>query len=75
MLSWWDRLHRTLGLNIPQSKIDIGIAGYTSPDDNKLWRTVIMPFIEQRDYWRKADGSAPEREAAHREKIQSRLAE
>jgi sterol desaturase/sphingolipid hydroxylase (fatty acid hydroxylase superfamily) len=27
VLPWWDRLHRTLGLNIPQSKIEIGIAG------------------------------------------------
>src|SRR5215207_852704 len=26
---WWDRLHRTLGLNIPQSKIEIGIPGYS----------------------------------------------
>lgn len=59
---WWDRLHYTLGLNIPQSKIKIGIAGYASPDDNKLWRTMIRPFIGQRDYWRGSDGIAPERD-------------
>lgn len=75
VFSWWDRLHRTLGLNIPQSKIEIGVAGYASPEDNKLWRTVIMPFVRQRDYWRRADGSMPEREAVNLEKIQSHLAE
>ena len=57
---WWDRLHRTLGLNIPQSKIEIGIAGYAATDDNRLWRTFIMPFVKQRDYWRKPDGSIPQ---------------
>ena len=57
---WWDRLHQTLGLNVPQSKIEIGIAGYASPEDNQLWRTFIMPFVKQRDYWRKPDGSMPQ---------------
>ncbi len=61
---WWDRLHRTLGLNVSQSKIEIGIAGYASPDDNRLWRTFIMPFKKQRDYWHKPDGSIPQCETA-----------
>jgi sterol desaturase/sphingolipid hydroxylase (fatty acid hydroxylase superfamily) len=72
---WWDRLHRTLGLNIPQSKIEIGIAGYTLPEDNKLWRTLVLPFVRQRDYWRKPDGRIPTREVAQLETIESRLAE
>lgn len=58
---WWDRIHRTLGLNIPQREIEIGIPGYASPGDNTVWRTLIMPFTRQRDYWRKPDGSTPER--------------
>jgi sterol desaturase/sphingolipid hydroxylase (fatty acid hydroxylase superfamily) len=58
---WWDRLHRTLGLNIPQSQIQIGIAGYSEPQDNRLWPSLKMPFVKQRDYWRRADGSMPER--------------
>lgn len=58
---WWDRVHRTLGLNIPQSEIAIGVPGYTSSADNTVWRTVAMPFVRQRDYWRKPDGSVPER--------------
>src|SRR5437773_9272523 len=33
---WWDRVHRTLGLNITQAEIAIGFAGYSLPDDNQL---------------------------------------
>jgi sterol desaturase/sphingolipid hydroxylase (fatty acid hydroxylase superfamily) len=61
---WWDRLHRTLGLNVPQSQIDIGIPGYSRPEDNRFWYTVTMPFRKQRDYWRKPDGTLPQRAAA-----------
>lgn len=45
---WWDRLHRTLGLNIPQRKIEIGIPGYSSLENNGFWRTLVMPFVKQR---------------------------
>ena len=58
---WWDRVHRTLGLNIPQAEIAIGIAGYSQPEDNKLRNALLMPFRKQRDYWRSADGSLIER--------------
>jgi len=75
VFSFWDRLHRTLGLNIPQSKIVIGIAGYALPEDNKLWRILIMPLTKQRDYWRKSDGGTPERRDAQLEKSANRLAE
>src|SRR6266576_1842857 len=33
---WWDRVHRTLGLNIPQAEIAIGIPGYSQPEDNQF---------------------------------------
>ena len=58
---WWDKLHRTLGLNIPQHKIEIGIPGYSSFENNRLSRVLLMPFAKQHDYWRKPDGSVPER--------------
>jgi len=60
---WWDKLHRTIGLNIPQAKIEIGIAGYSLPEDHRLWRALTMPFRKQRDYWRKPDGTIPARDA------------
>ncbi len=71
---WWDRLHRTLGLNITQSKIEIGIPGYTSVEDNKIWRILIMPFVKQRDYWRKPNGDNPTRQT-HLENKKNYLAE
>ena len=72
---WWDKLHRTLGLNIPQSKIKIGIAGYSSPHDNRLSRVIIMPFVKQHDYWCSGDGHTPERTAADLRENPTRLAE
>jgi sterol desaturase/sphingolipid hydroxylase (fatty acid hydroxylase superfamily) len=54
---WWGRLHRTLGLNVPLSAITIGIPGYSSPEDNRLWAAVWLPFRKQRDYWRRPDGT------------------
>ncbi len=56
VFSWWDRLHGTLRLNVPQSAIDIGIPGYSLPDDNTVAAVLRMPFRKQRDYWRDTDG-------------------
>jgi sterol desaturase/sphingolipid hydroxylase (fatty acid hydroxylase superfamily) len=58
---WWDRLHRTLGLNVPQSAIEIGVPAYSSPADNSLRSTLVMPFVAQRDYWLRPDGRRPAR--------------
>jgi sterol desaturase/sphingolipid hydroxylase (fatty acid hydroxylase superfamily) len=58
---WWDKLHQTLRLNVPQESIEIGIPAYSSSEDNKLKRIFIMPFEKQRDYWRKPDNTLVER--------------
>jgi sterol desaturase/sphingolipid hydroxylase (fatty acid hydroxylase superfamily) len=62
VLSWWDRLHRTLRLNVPQSRIVIGVPGYSAPEDNQLRRLVSMPFRKQRDYWMRPGGERVRRE-------------
>jgi sterol desaturase/sphingolipid hydroxylase (fatty acid hydroxylase superfamily) len=72
---WWDRVHRTLGLNIAQAEIAIGIAGYSQPDDNELRNALFMPFRKQRDYWRRPDGTAVERPALASRQPSSHLAE
>jgi sterol desaturase/sphingolipid hydroxylase (fatty acid hydroxylase superfamily) len=72
---WWDRLHRTLGLNIPQSEITIGIPGYSLPEDNTVPNALLMPFRKQRDYWRTPTGEVVERENASAESNPARLAE
>lgn len=61
VLSWWDRLHRTLRLNVPQSRIVIGVPAYSAPEDNRLPRLLSMPFRRQRDYWMR-DGERVRRE-------------
>jgi sterol desaturase/sphingolipid hydroxylase (fatty acid hydroxylase superfamily) len=48
---WWDRLHRTLRLNVPQADVVIGIPAYSGSADNRILRCFAMPFYPQRDYW------------------------
>jgi sterol desaturase/sphingolipid hydroxylase (fatty acid hydroxylase superfamily) len=59
VFSWWDRLHKTLVLNVPQSAINIGVPGYQLEQDNRLFKLIGMPFVSQREYWKKPDGSSP----------------
>ena len=59
IFSWWDRLHGTLFLNVPQSSIRIGVPGYQLTQDNRLLRLFSMPFVSQREYWKNDDGSSP----------------
>jgi sterol desaturase/sphingolipid hydroxylase (fatty acid hydroxylase superfamily) len=75
VFSWWDRLHRTLGLNIPQSEIVIGVPGYAEAADNSFSNAFLLPFRRQRDYWRRPDGTIVRRAAALSPEGRSRLAE
>jgi sterol desaturase/sphingolipid hydroxylase (fatty acid hydroxylase superfamily) len=64
VFSWWDRLHRTLRLNIPQSRIVIGIPGYAADADGGLTTALLLPFQRQRSYWQRDDGTTVERDRA-----------
>ena len=64
VFSWWDRLHRTVRLNVPQSCIDIGVPGYSWPEDNHFRAMLALPFRRQREYWRRPDGNPVERDPA-----------
>ena len=75
VFTWWDRLHRTLGLNIPQDEVIVGIPAYTEPEDNRISNALLMPFRRQRDYWRRSDGSIVERAAPMSRQPSSHLAE
>ena len=75
VFTWWDRLHRTLGLNISQSEVVIGIPGYSRDEDNRIGNALLLPFRKQRDYWRRPDGKLVERESAPAEKNPAKLAE
>jgi len=72
---WWDRLHRTLGVNIPQDAVVVGVPGYTLAEDNRFWNALLIPFRRQRDYWRRPDGTLVERREAPAGQNPSRLAE
>jgi sterol desaturase/sphingolipid hydroxylase (fatty acid hydroxylase superfamily) len=72
---FWDYLHKTLRLNVHQSKILVGIAGYQQPYDNNLWDLIILPFKKQKDYWSFADGSEPLRDEEKKFKYTRQLAE
>lgn len=53
IFSLWDRLHKTLHLNIPQQEINIGVPAYTQATDNNLPSLLTLPFTKQRRYWGK----------------------
>ncbi len=72
---WWDRLHCTLGVNIPQNEVVVGVPGYTLPEDNTIRNALLMPFSKQRDYWRRPDGGLVERQKPPAERDPARLAE
>ena len=57
IFSWWDRLHRSIRLNVPQGEVIIGVPGYLLPGDNHLWPLLLQPFQEQRPYWRWPGGN------------------
>jgi len=55
---WWDRLNRSLKLNISQKDIIIGVPGYLLPRDNRIFSMLAFPFTRQRPYWRWPSGKA-----------------
>jgi sterol desaturase/sphingolipid hydroxylase (fatty acid hydroxylase superfamily) len=46
LLSCWDRLHRSLRLDVPQSAVTIGVAGFSEAEDVTLERSLTLPFRE-----------------------------
>lgn len=61
IFSWWDKLHRTLQLNIPQDAITIGVPAYRDEQELTVGQLLQMPFGPQRA-WQMPDGETPERE-------------
>lgn len=60
VFSWWDRLHRSLRLNVRQREIEVGVPGYCLPEDNRALALLEMPFRRQRAYWQRPDGTVME---------------
>jgi len=75
VFSWWDRLHRSARLNIPQSAITVGVPAYVDPQDYTFRNALLLPFRHQRDYWRRTDGTPVQRDPAAAVDKRSSLAE
>lgn len=56
VFSWWDRLHRTLRLDVPQSSVTIGLPAWQDATELTAGRLLAIPFRPQRPTWRHADG-------------------
>jgi sterol desaturase/sphingolipid hydroxylase (fatty acid hydroxylase superfamily) len=57
LLSCWDRLHRSLRLDVPQEQVTIGVAGFSTLEEVTLERSLMLPF-EQDSRLRPAVGTA-----------------
>jgi len=44
LLSCWDRVHRSLRLDVPQTEITIGVPGFPEREDVTLERSLMLPF-------------------------------
>lgn len=58
-LNVWDRIHRTLRLNVPQSTVEIGLAAYRTPWSVRLKRMLMLPFLAGQSAWRFIDDGRP----------------
>lgn len=60
IFSFWDRMHRSLKLRIPQSEIIIGVPSYREPQEVRLGSALLLPFRKQRA-WKLPSGERPKR--------------
>ncbi len=58
-LSIWDRLHRTIRMDIPQSDVTIGLPAYRQ--SISLAETLTLPFVPQPAEWNLPGNGVPER--------------
>lgn len=54
--AFWDHLHGTFRLDVPQEAIAIGVPGYRDPREQGVASSLRLPFIHQRDAWAPAPG-------------------
>jgi sterol desaturase/sphingolipid hydroxylase (fatty acid hydroxylase superfamily) len=60
-LTAWDRLHRTLRLDVAQDDLTLGVPAYRRPGDVTLPKVLAMPFTGQPPGERLPDGTRPRR--------------
>lgn len=60
IFSLWDKLHRSLRIDIPQDAITIGVPACRDEKELTLGQLFLLPFRPQRP-WQLPDGETPER--------------
>ena len=75
VFSWWDRMHRSLDVSVPQSQIIVGVPAYSGQIEKRVWGCLALPFQKQRDYWCKPDGTRVVRESVAAKQSDKGLAE
>lgn len=50
IFSFWDRLHNTVRLNVPQEKIVTGVPSYSNPDELTIGYLLKLPFTKIRKW-------------------------
>ena len=68
LFSFFDRLHRTLRLDVPQRELTMGVPAYSERRDVTLWRSLALPFRRNLWRWNRPDQCPSERARATREK-------
>lgn len=63
IFNFWDRLHRSIRLDIHQDEINIGVPSYRDPDEQNVKQLLFMPLAKPRP-WELPDGSIPERKTS-----------
>ena len=48
IFSFWDRLHKTMRLNIPQQEIITGVAAYSNHQELTIGKLLKLPFTKIR---------------------------
>jgi sterol desaturase/sphingolipid hydroxylase (fatty acid hydroxylase superfamily) len=61
LLNVWDRIHRTIRLNVRQEDVTVGVPGYRDGHDLTVLGLLTLPFRHQREYWTMPDGTHPSR--------------
>jgi sterol desaturase/sphingolipid hydroxylase (fatty acid hydroxylase superfamily) len=56
LLSWWDYLHRTMLLDVPQSDVVIGVPAYCEASEVTVGKMLLQPFVRQRRDFQLPDG-------------------
>ncbi|MFT2011169.1 sterol desaturase family protein [Pontibacter sp. 13R65] len=60
IFSFWDRLHKTLQLHVPQHALTIGAPAYRNVAEQTPGWLLLLPFKKQRE-WKLPNGSTPTR--------------